>query len=167
MKFDSSQNKCVAEAYDILQFVIGTGGDNLESNSAVWAVWNAPDGTAIFCTLHDGGDGWDNNSTHAVLCDLGTHPMTQAQLQAAKISIAYNAGVNISLDNWNLQSVTIGASNPGEQRSVCVFSASGNPLHRFQLQQQGTFSDLSDPDLATLGAASDGVVVTDFPGRCP
>ena len=170
LKFDFQKNQCVAEAYDILQFVIGTGGDDLRSSSSAWAIWTNPAGTVVFCTLHTSADGWSENSTHTVVCDLGASPMTLAQLRSAKFSIGYNDGINVdsgvnldTADNWNLQSVAINAMNQSEP-PVCVFAASGDPLHRFQ--EVPNVQSFSDPSLGVWGAASDGIIVTDYPGGC-
>jgi len=165
-KLDVQQNQCVAELYDIMEFVIVTGEDDLRTASTAWALWTNPGGVGGNCTLHGGGDSWNDATTHAVLCDLGPHPMTLAQLQGAKISIAYNGAPGNGFDepdNWNLQSVQILALNPGEG-AVCVFAASGDPLHRFQEVQASP--SFSDPGLQDL-PAYDGIIVTDYPGHCP
>ena len=169
MAFSPQQGKCVPPppvvAYNTLQFVVGTGDDDLRSSSTAWAFWTSPGGTVIYCILHGGGDGWDNNSNHTILCDLGSAPMTLAQLKAAKFSIAYNGapGNNFDgYDNWNLQSVTINALSEGGP--VCVFAASGDPLHRFQ--DRVGFGNFSDPGLGNNGGADDGIVVTDYPSGC-
>jgi hypothetical protein len=168
--FSFQWNQCVAEAYDILQVAILTGLDDLRSSSSAWMFWTSPAGKVIYCTLHDGGDSWAEASTHTIPCDLGTSPMTLAQLKSTKFSVAYNDGLvgggfsTDTADNWNLQKITISAMNEGG-RPLCVFSASGNPLHRFQAMAAS--HGFSDPLLGDNGAADDGVIVTDYPGGCP
>jgi len=150
--------------------VVGTGGDDLRGSSTAWASWTDPTGKTAYCLLHPGGDAWDNNSSHTVPCDLGAAPMTLAQLQATKFTMAYNGDIPpdtyfTSVDNWNLESVTINAFNQGE-RPVCVFSASGDPLHRFQDIDQSNNLDqsVSGPDYLV---SDDHIIVTDYPSRCP
>ena len=165
-KYNLQSSQCVAETYGVLQFVIGTGADNLESDSFAWASWQNPNGTVAYCWLHTDGDSWDNNSTHTIPCDLGNAPMTLAQLQNSKFEIAYNGSYRVqpmsfkNPDNWNLESITINAFNQGE-RPVCVTSASGDPLHRFQDVGQvigGGPNGLSSDDY---------IIVEDYPGHCP
>jgi hypothetical protein len=168
-KYNFQQKQCVAEIYAILQFVVGTGGDDLRGSSIAWASWTDPAGNTAYCLLHAGGDAWDNNSSHTVPCDLGGAPMTLAQLQTTKFTIAYNGAIPpdtyfTSVDNWNLQSVTINAVNEGE-RPVCVFSASGDPLHRFQDVDQQNNLDQPVNGPGDIGSY-DHIVVTDYPGRC-
>jgi len=171
--FNLQQGKCVPPApivatYGVLQFVIGTGDDNLEGYSRVWALWNAPDGTLEYCLLHDGGDGWPSNSIGTVTCDLG-EPMTLNQLTSTKISIAFY-GIStdgVDEDNWDLRSMTINAS--GQGKIICIFSASSPILlYRFQNDaNKGLLFTHSGPGALADLPATDGIVVTDYPNQCP
>jgi hypothetical protein len=114
-----------------------------------------------------GEDSWGNNSSHTVPCDLSQNPVTLAQLQSNPIDIGY-VGIPLNLtesqDNWNLQSVTINAFNEGE-KPVCVFSASGNPLHRFQAAWLN--SGVPNSFFGGTVIANDGIIVGDYPRKCP
>jgi hypothetical protein len=172
--FSAQQNQCITdtELYKTLQFVIGTGGDDLRSDSTAVAFIGLPNGNFLTCVLKSSGqDSWGNNSSHTVPCDLSQNPMTLAQLQSNPIGIGYD-GIPLNIgegqDNWNLQSVTINAFNEGEN-PVCVFRASGNPLHRFQNAWQAVPSSFfggvpQSQDPTTL---QDGIIVGNYPGKCP
>jgi hypothetical protein len=154
----AGQLQCIpqpAGTFAILQFIIGTGGDDLQAGDKASVRFSLPDGSPYTCLLHD-SDTWSNNSTHTAECFLHDKPMTLAQLRNNSIVISYvgNGTPVITpfetqiqfADNWNLQSVTVNAYNQG-QPATCVFSASGDPLFRF-----------------TNSAPS--VVITDFPNGC-
>ena len=159
--FSAQQKQCIpqpAGTFEIVEFVIGTGGDNIELGSYATAVFPAlklPDGNPFICTLHDRNAAtWPNNSTNTAICFLHDVPVSLAQLKSGSILIEFDgrapkASITNPVpgtDNWNLQSVTVNAYNQG-QPATCVFSASGDPLFRF------TFSATS-------------VVLTDFPNGC-
>ena len=143
--FSTQQNQCISQppgTFEIVEFVIGTGGDNLAQGSQAWASFTLPTGAPLKCTLHDSNaPTWNNNSSNTVVCLLHDLPMTLSQLRKNNIIISTDGGGSFkttlsnpvpSGDNWNLQSVTINAYNQGDAAN-CVFTASGNPLHRFTL----------------------------------
>jgi hypothetical protein len=153
LEFSASQAKCIpaqpTKTYAILDFVIGTGGDDLRNNSAAGATFTLPNVGTKNCLLKASGIGsFDAGSSHTVPCQIG--PTTLAQLKNTQITIQYNGmpgQITDSQDNWDMQSITINAYNMGET-PVCVFGASGNPLFRFQ-------------------GSSPSVVVTNYPTTCP
>ena len=94
--------------------------------------------------------------------------MTLDQLKATKISIAFNglSGEDIQKDNWNLQSMAVNAR--GKADTICVFSASGNPLYRFQNgESKGQTYDSGGPGALSGLGATDGMILTDYPDQCP
>ena len=153
LEFSASQAKCVpaqpTKTYAILDFVIGTGGDDLRNNSAAEATFVPPIVATKNCLLKASGIGsFDASSSHTVPCKIARTSL--AQLKNTQITIQYSGApgqITDSPDNWDMQSITINAYNMGET-PVCVFGASGNPLFRFQ-------------------NSSRSVVVTNYPTTCP
>lgn len=143
--------------FSVMEFVIVTGSDDLRGNSTAWVVIDPPSHHGRSCPLKVlNQDSWGNGSTHTIPCEL-PEPLTLRQLTHTGITLNYvgsNGDTFSTQDNWNVNRVTIYVYKPGPR--LCLFMASGNPLHRFQGLHNTGFGQ----------GANDSIVVTDFPNKC-
>jgi pimeloyl-ACP methyl ester carboxylesterase len=120
----------VAQSFNQIQFVIGTGGADLRGDSAATATLKAANGSTLqTITLYNGsGSGWSNSSSHTVTAKLSP-ALSRSQIASIEIKqIEHNSGFETD-NNWNVNSVTVSLLNNGSAAQQIV-SVSGNPFAR-------------------------------------
>ena len=111
-----------------LDFVIGTGGDDLRSDSVLTAIVFYKNGATSSKNLND-GNGWGNSTTHQVTMPLLSN-VHYSDIIGVKLVFDQGGG-GINGDNWNMQSLEIFAEDSTNGESFRAFSQVGNPLRRF------------------------------------
>lgn len=122
--------RAVAQTFNQIEFVIGTGGDDLRGDSSATATLQAPNGATLqVITLKaQNQSGWSNNSSHAVTAGL-SRPQSVSSIGHIVITLTSHNSFGESDDNWNIQSVTVTLLNNGASPTQLV-NSSGNPLAR-------------------------------------
>ena len=127
-----------AGTFNQIEFVIGTGGDDLRGDSSATATLESPNGT-VFQTVelkNQNQPGWGNNTSHTVTASLNPS-RTVCAISHIVITLTSHNGFGETDDNWNVQSVNVMLSNNGIGGKD-LMSGSGNPLARLT----GTFPSL-------------------------
>lgn len=119
-----------AQTFNQIQFVIGTGSDDLRGDSSATAALLASNGTTLqtITLKSQSAPGWNNNSTNTVTAALSP-ALTQAQIAHITITLTSHNSFTESNDQWNVQAVSVSLSNNGNGRILLV-SGSGNPFHQ-------------------------------------
>jgi len=119
-----------AGTFNQIQFIIGTGGDDLRGDSSASATLLSPNGRTLqvlqLKTQNEGG--WGNNTTHTVSVPLNPQRKA-AEIGHIVITLASHNGLGQTDDNWNVQKVDVSLSNNGVNGHELV-SGAGNPLQR-------------------------------------
>jgi microsomal dipeptidase-like Zn-dependent dipeptidase len=118
--------------YNQIAFVIGTGNDDLRSDSSATATLLSPNGATLqVITLKDqhNNQSWANNSTITIPAVALDTPRTAAEIGHIAITLQTHNGFGESDDNWNVQGVIVSLANSGEAQ-IPLMSALGNPLQR-------------------------------------
>jgi subtilase family serine protease len=118
-------------SYDWVEFVIGTGGDDLRGDSSATVTLQAPGSHATVAsfTLKGKNQGsWDNNTTHDLTFAL-PHPVTEGQISDVVVTLVQGGSFPETDDNWNIQNmkVILIAADHTQKQKVNV---SGNPAIR-------------------------------------
>jgi hypothetical protein len=117
-------------SFNQIQFVVGTGDDNLRGDSSATATLEAPNGTPLqVMTLKaQNQPAWDNNTTNTTTAAL--NPVrTPAAIGHIVITLTSHNSLGETDDNWNVQSVAVSLLNNGGGARA-LMSASGAPLAR-------------------------------------
>ena len=116
-----------AQTYNQIQFVVGTGSNDLRSDSsATAALINTSGGTLQVINLKtQSQSGWGNNSSNTVTATLSP-ALTRAQISSVVITLTSHNGFGESSDNWDINTVTATLSNNGSG-AVPLLNSSGNP----------------------------------------
>src|SRR5262249_8636165 len=116
-------------SYNQIQFVIGTGDDDLRGDSTATATLLAPNGKTLQVIPLKVQDepAWNNNTIHTVTAALYPE-RPAASIGHIVISLNSHNSFAESDDNWNVQSVSAALLNNG--RRMPLMSASGAPLDR-------------------------------------
>ena len=116
--------------FNQIEFVIGTGDDDLRGDSEATATIEGTNGAALqVVTLKSQNQpGWGNNTTHTVSFGLNA-PRAPAAIRDVVIRLTSHNSFPETNDNWNVQSVVITLSNNGAGRTQLMSSA-GAPLAR-------------------------------------
>jgi len=119
-----------AQTFNQIQFVIGTGGDDLRGDSSATATLLAPNGSTLqVITLKaQNQSGWGNNSSHTVTAALSPARAASA-IGHVVITLTSHNGFAETDDNWNVQSVVATLSNGGSG-AMQFINGSGSPLAR-------------------------------------
>jgi microsomal dipeptidase-like Zn-dependent dipeptidase len=117
--------------FNQIQFIIGTGSDDLRGNSSADVTLLSPNGNTLqtftIKTEHQ-SESWPNNSTHTVsallkppnrLCEIGHIELTLH---------SHNHGVETD-DNWNVESVHVSLSDNGGPATRWL-NIAGDPVAR-------------------------------------
>jgi hypothetical protein len=112
-----------------LQLAIGTGSDDLRSDSSATA---APENAAFtslqtFTLKTQTQPGWNNNTTNQQMWGFST--AAAPQLGAVAITLAWHDSLFESPDGWNIQTIDGKVFDPANNL-ICQFSVSGNPFVR-------------------------------------
>jgi hypothetical protein len=124
-------SECVhAQTFNQIQFVIGTGDDDLRGDSTATATLLGPGGATLqTITLKSQHQpGWGNNTSHTVTVAL-TPPLSQSAIGHIVLRLTSHNSFPETDDNWNVQSVVIKLSNGGTG-SVEIVNVSGTPFIR-------------------------------------
>jgi microsomal dipeptidase-like Zn-dependent dipeptidase len=119
-----------AGTFNQIQFVIGTGSDDLRGDSSATATLQSPNGSPVqTLTLKAHNQaGWGNNTTHTVSLALKP-PRAACAIGHIVITLASHNSFGETNDNWNVQSVAVTLSNNGAGQTS-LLNGSGNPLAR-------------------------------------
>jgi hypothetical protein len=144
-----SVGDAAAQTFNQIQFVIGTGNDDLRGDSSATATLQGPSGEQLqVITLKTQRDpGWANNTIHTVTAGLNP-PLSLSAIRAITITLTSHDSTFETPDNWNVQSVEVALSNNGGGQAT-ILSASSAPLARLT-HSQPSFT-LSMPPIGPAG----------------
>jgi len=119
-----------AQTFDQMEFVIGTGGDDLRGDSSATATLLAPNGSTLqVITLKSQSQpGWNNNTSHTVTAALSP-ALAASNIAHIVITLTSHNGFAETDDNWNVQSVVITLSNSGAG-PMEIINVAGDPFVR-------------------------------------
>ena len=117
------------QAYAQIQFIVGTGGDDLRGDSSATATLQSPNGNTLQALTLKGQNqsGWDGDTSHTVTLQL-VPPQTACMLRHIQITLTSHNGFGETNDNWDLKAITVVLSNGAG--GVIVATGTGNPLAR-------------------------------------
>ena len=172
-------------SFNQIQFVIGTGSDDLRGDSSATATLQAANGSTlqVIALKSQNASSWNNNTTNTVTAPLSP-ALAPAQIAHVIITLTSHNSITESNDQWIIQSVNISLSNNGSGAQTFM-SFSGAPLAQLNASQPsltlplasvgppGTFNEIQfvigtgDDDLrgdssaiATLQAANGSTLQT-------
>lgn len=111
-----------------ITFDIGTGGDDLRSDSSATASVVLPGGTQTFTLKAQSDPGWGNNSTHIKTFNIAGPAQPFSAFGPITITLTSHNSFPETDDNWNIQTVDITVSGPSG--SAELYNQGGNPLAR-------------------------------------
>ena len=116
--------------FNQIEFVIGTGGDDLRGDSSATATLEGADGSALrtFTLKTQDQPGWDNNSTHTVTLPLNP-AISSATVGRVVITLTSHNSVTETDDNWNIETLHVTLSNNGANQTVLA-AGWGDPFVR-------------------------------------
>lgn len=138
-QWSNASSSCVSAFGSSIQFVIGTGGDDLRGDSSATAALEGTNGAAFeTVTLKpQNASGWDNNTGRIAVGSF--NQASQTALGQVAITLTSHNGFLESDDNWNIQNMTVSVLN-SSGGVLCRQGLSGNPLARLTAQAPtGTF----------------------------
>jgi hypothetical protein len=137
-----------AGTFNEIQFVIGTGGDDLRGDSSAIATLQAANGSTLqtIALKQQNASSWNQNTSNTVTAPLNP-ALLPSQISHVVITLTSHNSLTETDDNWNVQNVSISLSNNGTGPHG-LMSFSGAPLARLT----GTQPNLVlPPEMATRG----------------
>jgi len=119
-----------AQTFNQIEFIIGTGDDDLRGDSSATATLRAPGGATLqTITLKSQSQpSWNNNTSHTVNAPL-TPPLAESAIGHIVLRLTSHNSLFETDDNWNVQSVVVKLSNGGSG-PVEIINVSGTPFVR-------------------------------------
>ena len=122
-------------SFNQIQFVIGTGNDDLRGDSSATATLKAANGSTlqVITLKSQNASSWNNNTTNTVTAPLSP-ALAPAQIARVIITLTSHNSITESNDQWLIQSVNISLSNNGSG-AQSLMSFSGAPLAQLNASQ--------------------------------
>ncbi|MGA8222941.1 MAG: PQQ-binding-like beta-propeller repeat protein, partial [Candidatus Acidiferrales bacterium] len=119
-----------AQTFDQIQFVIGTGGDDLRGDSSAMAKLLAANGSTLQEITLKGQNqpGWNNNTSHTVTATLSP-ALAASKIAHIVITLTSHNGFLETDDNWNVETVVVTLSNGGSG-PLEIINVAGDPFVR-------------------------------------
>lgn len=117
--------------FNQIRFVIGTGGDDLRSDSEAKASLLNAQGAiiqVIELKAQNDSNSWANNTVKDLTFNLNT-PQPLSALNSLVIRLISHNGIFETDDNWNVQTLNATVSNSGAN-AKCLADVAGNPFIR-------------------------------------
>jgi hypothetical protein len=118
-------------SFNLVEFLITTGGDNLRGDSEAQADLFAPGASSPFQTVElkpNNGVSWDNGSVHDVVVPLSA-PQPTVQLGKVVVRLIEHDAFIETDDNWNIEALDVRFSN-SKSPELCVVDLAGDPVVR-------------------------------------
>lgn len=128
-QWSNASSSCVSAFGPSIQFVIGTGSDDLRGDSSATATLEKSGGASFeTVTLKpQSASGWGNNSGHIAVG--GFNQSSQTALGQVAITLTSHNSILESDDNWNIQNMTVSVLTTSGS-ILCRQAVSGDPLAR-------------------------------------